>query len=69
MIAFLKGRFAVKTPAYVVIDVNGVGYGVQISLTTYSAIAEKETGLLHTYFRPSAVARFTVRGWPGTGTT
>lgn len=49
MIAFLKGRFAVKTPAYVVIDVNGVGYGVQISLTTYSAIAEKETGLLHTY--------------------
>ncbi|MBA4196258.1 MAG: Holliday junction branch migration protein RuvA [Chitinophaga sp.] len=49
MIAFLKGHFAIKTPAYVVVDVNGVGYGVQISLQTYSAIAEKDKGLLHTY--------------------
>jgi len=49
MIAFLKGHFAIKTPAYVVIDVNGVGYGVQISLQTYTAIAEKDNGLLHTY--------------------
>jgi Holliday junction DNA helicase RuvA len=29
--------------------VNGVGYDLQISLNTYSAIAKKESGLLFTY--------------------
>lgn len=50
MIAFLKGNFVRKTPAVVLVDVNGVGYELHISLHTYSAIAEKESGLLHTYF-------------------
>lgn len=49
MIAFLRGKFAVKTPARVVIDVNGVGYELQISLNTYSVIANVESGQLHTY--------------------
>jgi Holliday junction DNA helicase RuvA len=49
MIAFLRGQFAVKTPARVVVDVNGVGYDVQISLNTYSAISNKESGLLFTH--------------------
>ncbi len=49
MIAFVKGKFAYKTPARVVVDVNGVGYDLQISLNTYSAIANKDEGLLHTY--------------------
>ncbi len=31
-----------KIPTYVVIDVNGVGYMVNISLTTYSKIKDKE---------------------------
>ena len=31
------------------VDVNGVGYDLQISLNTYSAIAKKESGLLFTY--------------------
>lgn len=48
MIAFLKGHFVTKTPAYVHIDVNGVGYDVQISLHTYSKIQNLESGLLHT---------------------
>lgn len=48
MIAFLKGHFVTKNPAYVYIDVNGVGYDVQISLHTYSKIQNLESGLLHT---------------------
>jgi holliday junction DNA helicase RuvA len=50
MIAFLKGNFVRKTPALVHIDVNGVGYELHISLNTYSSIANKDHGLLHTYF-------------------
>lgn len=38
-----------KTPARVIVDVNGVGYDLQISLNTYSAIANKDSGLLYTY--------------------
>lgn len=49
MIAFVRGQFAYKTPAHVVVDVNGVGYDLQISLNTYSAIANKESGQLFTY--------------------
>ena len=48
MIAFLKGIFTHKTPASVVVDVNGVGYDVQISLNTYSKIQSIDEGLLHT---------------------
>lgn len=49
MIAFVRGKFAVKTPARVVVDVNGVGYDLQISLNTYTAISNVENGQLHTY--------------------
>jgi Holliday junction DNA helicase RuvA len=49
MIAFVRGHFAVKSPARVVVDVNGVGYELQISLNTYAAISNKENGLLFTY--------------------
>ncbi len=49
MIAFVRGKFAVKTPARVVVDVNGVGYDLQISLNTYARISNVENGQLHTY--------------------
>lgn len=49
MIAFLRGSFARKTPSYVHVDVNGVGYEVQISLHTYSRIQDLKEGTLHTY--------------------
>lgn len=49
MIAFLKGQFLLKTPASVVVDVNGIGYEVQISLFTYSAIEAASEGLLYTW--------------------
>ncbi len=49
MIAFLSGQFVKKTPASVFIDVNGVGYEVNISLHTYSKIQELEEGTLQTH--------------------
>lgn len=49
MIAFVRGHFAVKTPARAVVDVNGVGYDLQISLNTYSAISNKDSGILFTH--------------------
>ncbi|MCU7551040.1 Holliday junction branch migration protein RuvA [Chitinophagaceae bacterium LB-8] len=49
MIAFLKGNFVNKTPAVVYVDVNGVGYEVNISLNTYSKIQNLEGGTLFTH--------------------
>lgn len=49
MITYLKGKLAYKDPTYVIVDVGGIGYEVKISLTTFSAIKEKEEILLHTY--------------------
>jgi len=49
MIAFVRGQFAVKTPARVVVDVNGVGYDLQISLHTYTTISNQQEGKLFTY--------------------
>jgi len=50
MIAFLNGQFAHKTASTVIIDVNGVGYEVHISLNTYSDIQHLEKGMLFTYY-------------------
>jgi holliday junction DNA helicase RuvA len=50
MIAYLNGLFAHKTASTVIIDVNGVGYEVHISLNTYSDIQHLEKGLLFTYY-------------------
>lgn len=49
MIAFLKGRLAHKEPTFVIIDVNGVGYHVNISLQTFSEIKDRENILLFTH--------------------
>jgi holliday junction DNA helicase RuvA len=51
MIAFVRGNFVVKTPAQVIVDVNGVGYELHISLHTYSSIQNMDKGLLHTYLQ------------------
>lgn len=50
MIAFVQGNFAVKTPAIVIVEANGVGYELHISLNTYADIQALDKGLLHTYY-------------------
>ena len=49
MIGFLNGKLAIKDPTYVIIDVNGVGYEVKISLGTFSKVKDLNSCLLHTY--------------------
>jgi holliday junction DNA helicase RuvA len=38
MIAYLDGKLAYKDPAYAIIDTQGVGYEVKISLQTFAAL-------------------------------
>lgn len=40
MIAYIDGKLTYKDPAYVIIDVNGVGYEIKISLQTYAALQD-----------------------------
>ena len=49
MIAFVRGNFVRKSPAQVIVDVNGVGYELQISLHTYTHISNSAAGQLLTY--------------------
>jgi Holliday junction DNA helicase RuvA len=49
MIAFLKGKLIHRDPTFVVIEVNGVGYHVHISLQTFAAIKEQENVMLFTH--------------------
>ena len=42
MITQLQGRLIEKNPTYVIIDCNGVGYEVNISLNTYGQIGSEE---------------------------
>lgn len=37
---YIKGQVASKNPAYAVIDANGVGYGLYISVQTYTKMGE-----------------------------
>jgi Holliday junction DNA helicase RuvA len=49
MIAYLEGKLTYKSPAMVHLDINGLGYEVQISLNTYSHIQHLDACKLHTY--------------------
>ncbi len=51
MYAYLQGKFTYKSPAQVYIDVNGVGYEVNISLNTYTAIQSLNEGKLFTWLQ------------------
>ncbi|RAU82077.1 Holliday junction branch migration protein RuvA [Pontibacter arcticus] len=49
MIAYIDGKLAYKDPTYVIIDVQGVGYQIKISLSTYSSLPAGERCKLHTF--------------------
>ena len=51
MITQLKGRMIEKSPTEVVIDCNGVGYMVHISLNTYSKLTDAESITLFTHLQ------------------
>ena len=49
MIYYVNGDFIEKTATNVIIDCGGIGYNVQISLTTYADIETLNKGRLYTY--------------------
>jgi len=51
MYAYLQGKFTFKNPAQVYVDVNGVGYEVNISLNTFSYIQHLSEGRLFTHLQ------------------
>lgn len=51
MITHIQGRLVEKTPTDVVIDCNGVGYHISISLHTYSKLPDAENIKLFTYLQ------------------
>jgi holliday junction DNA helicase RuvA len=51
MITHIQGRLVEKTPTDVVIDCNGIGYHIHISLHTYSKIPNAENIKLFTYLQ------------------
>lgn len=51
MITHIRGRLVEKSPTGVVIDCNGVGYYVHISLHTFSQISDDESIKLLTHFQ------------------
>jgi Holliday junction DNA helicase RuvA len=61
MIGQLRGRLADKRPNQILVDVGGVGYLVQVPLSTYAALGELHTEvtlLIHTHVREDALALF-----------
>jgi Holliday junction DNA helicase RuvA len=51
MYAYLQGKFTEKTTAQLYVDVNGVGYEVNISLNTWAHIQNLEQGKLYTHLQ------------------
>ncbi|MDB2321447.1 Holliday junction branch migration protein RuvA [Flavobacteriaceae bacterium] len=51
MITHIKGKLVEKSPTSVIIEVNGIGYLINISLNTFSAIPEKESLKLYTHLQ------------------
>ncbi|MFA7082697.1 MAG: Holliday junction branch migration protein RuvA [Bacteroidales bacterium] len=49
MYEFIEGKFDLKNPSFIVVNANGVGFHIEISLTTYSEIKDLEGGRILTH--------------------
>lgn len=49
MIDYIKGELTEINPAYAVVEAGGIGYDVQITLTTYTAIQQQKSIKLYIY--------------------
>lgn len=49
MIEYIKGELTEITPAMAVVECNGLGYGINVSLNTYSTIQGKKEVKLYIY--------------------
>lgn len=60
MIGFLTGKLISSKPTQIILDVNGVGYLVNISISTFEKISEKESVSLfiHTSVKEDSITLF-----------
>jgi len=61
MIGLLRGKLADKRPNHVLIDVGGVGYDVQVPLSTFAelgALHQETTLLIYTHVREDQLALY-----------
>jgi len=61
MIGSLSGQLAEKEPGRVIVDVGGVGYEVQVPLSTFYGLGEIGSPVslrVHTHVREAALALF-----------
>jgi len=49
MITHIRGKLVEKNPTYAVIETNGIGYWLNISLNTYSQLPDNEFVILYTH--------------------
>jgi Holliday junction DNA helicase RuvA len=61
MISLLRGKLAGKSPSRVIVDVGGVGYDVQVPLSTFYVLGEEGASVslrIHTHVREDVIALF-----------
>lgn len=49
MYAYLKGEITYRSPAYITLEVNGIGFHVNIPLSTYTALQGQEKATVYTH--------------------
>lgn len=64
MIALLTGKLAHKSPEFIILDVNGVGYRVQIPFSTYYDLPEEGNDIslnIYTHVKEDAISLYGFR--------
>ena len=67
MIALLTGTIARKAPDYIILDVHGVGYRLQIPFSTYYELPEEGNNVslhVHTHVKEDAINLYGFRSLP-----
>ena len=49
MYAYLKGEITFRSPAFIALEVNGIGFHVNIPLSTYTALQGQERATVYTH--------------------
>ena len=60
MIGYLSGKIISSKPTRIILDVNGVGYVVNISINTFEKISDKESAnlFIHTNVKEDSISLF-----------
>jgi Holliday junction DNA helicase RuvA len=61
MISLLRGTLAGKSPSRIIVDVGGVGYDVQVPLSTFYVLGDEGATIslrIHTHVREDVIALF-----------